>query len=360
MGISVAIVSGKGGSGKTVIAAEVAGLMSRQGLSVILMDADTGTGGLSYYLGLKYVRNIVEGFSTYVLASLGEGVVSENGRNLKALTQLVQDTNGPETSFRFLAIGDHRRLSREFGGQGEFAQKLESLLRNAVKNLAKSSDFLVVDCRGGIDSDSLAVCGAVDGIIMVVEADPTSFQASQHLVDVLADNDLSHKLHGFIINKAIEDPAAVARTAGRALRTQYLGAIPFDLEAARSFITSELPEPSSIFGIHVRDALSRAYPKLVDPPPESRVWKPSDYSNFNVLAPDSTRAGLFLSLLFFALGMLLIAYGILGILAGKVAYVATIGAMAAFGAVAESESFRQLLGRLLRSFGTRSRSVRKR
>ena len=62
MGASIAIVSGKGGSGKTFIAAELASLIAAR-IPVTLMDADTGTGGLSYYLGLKYVRNITEGFT---------------------------------------------------------------------------------------------------------------------------------------------------------------------------------------------------------------------------------------------------------------------------------------------------------
>jgi septum site-determining protein MinD len=346
MGISVAIVSGKGGSGKTVIAAEIASLVSRRASSVILMDADTGTGGLSYYLGLKYVRNITEGFAAYALAKAGEGPSSERRLDPSKLTEIVHDSNAG-TSFRFLPIGDHRKLSRVFDGQSESAVMLGSLLREAIQKLAASSDFLVVDCRGGIDNDSLAVCQAVDHIITVVEADPTSFQASQHLVDVLTDNDVGHKLLGFIINKAIDDPAAVASTTGVALRARYLGAIPFDVEAARSFIVSELPNPNSIFGIHVCEAVSRVYPKLVDAPPESRVWKASDYNSFNVYSPDSTRAGLALSLVVLVVGLLLVLAGSLGILTGRMPYLISISVMTALSVFAASEPFRQLLGRML-------------
>ena len=358
MGISAAIVSGKGGSGKTVIAAEMANLMSSEKHSVVLMDADTGTGGLSYYLGLKYVRNITEGFTTYALASIGDGPRSGQRPDLLKLTQVVDD-NHSGAGFRFLAIGDHRKLSREFDQPDAPAGKLASLLSEAIRGLARASDFLVVDCRGGVDNDSLAVCRAVDDIILIVEADPTSFQASQHLVDVLTDNDLAHKLRGFIINKAIEDPAAVARTAGRALRTQYLGTIPFDIEAARSFITSDLPDLNSIFGIHVRDALSRAYPKLIAPPRQSRVWKASDYNSFNVLSPDSTRAGLLLSLSFLIVGLVLIIASTLGVLAGnRAAYIVSIAVMTGLGVIAASEPFRQILGRIFNSYSARRRSMR--
>src|SRR6266576_1279004 len=130
MGASVAVVSGKGGSGKTVVAAEIASLMSRQSLNVILMDADTATGGLSYYLGLKYVRNITEGFTSYALAK-NSGTPRAEQPNLMELIQVVSDDYSG-TRFGFLAIGDHRRLSRVFDTPGRSTQSLGSLLKNAV------------------------------------------------------------------------------------------------------------------------------------------------------------------------------------------------------------------------------------
>lgn len=345
MGTSVAIVSGKGGSGKTIMAAELAILFAARG-PVTLMDADTGTGGLSYYLGLKYVHNITEGFTEYALANAGAQSFSERRRKVVELTQPVYDKYTSNT-FRFLPVGEHRMLNRALGRESIGADELAEYLESAVRELAGSSDFLVVDCRGGIDNDSLAVCRAVDDVIMVVEADPTSFQASQHLVDVLADNDVAYKLRGFIINKAVDDPTSVASTTGVALRTRYLGAIPFDVDAARSFAVSELPYPRSILGIHLRDAISRVYPKSIGSPPDSQVWKPSDYSSFNVYSPESTRAGLLLSLAVLLLGSVILITGFLGMPIDRGSYLAATGALTLTGGMAASEPFRQLLGRML-------------
>ena len=248
-------------------------------------------------------------------------------------------------------------LTRALGVQSVTPDELAGLLQSAVRELADSSEFLIVDCRGGIDIDSLAVCRSVDDIIMAVEADPTSFQASQHLVDVLADHDMAHKLRGFIVNKTVDDPASVASTTGVALRTRFLGAIPFDIDSARSFIVSELPYPESIFAIHLRDAISRAYPKLIGPPLESQVWKASDYNSFNIYAPESTRAGLLLSLLVLLAGLTFMLTGLWGMPMGHDSYLAAIGTLTVIGILAASEPFRLLLGRMFSPYrGIRGRA----
>src|SRR5436305_3294014 len=54
----VAFVSGKGGSGKTMVTALFAQSLFRDGEKVIIFDADTGTAGMTYYLGLSKVKNI--------------------------------------------------------------------------------------------------------------------------------------------------------------------------------------------------------------------------------------------------------------------------------------------------------------
>src|SRR5258706_15616247 len=46
----IAIASGKGGTGKTLIAACLGYVLTKSGLSTLLIDADPGTDGLSLYL----------------------------------------------------------------------------------------------------------------------------------------------------------------------------------------------------------------------------------------------------------------------------------------------------------------------
>ena len=285
-----------------MVATEMAFQFADNGRHVTLMDADIGTGGMSYYLGLRQVRNIRTGLSTVAL----QGDIRSNSD----LGLLLQPVHVSKYDFEnggrilFLPIGDHRRINREYQ-RGKSSPRsdldLASLTKKVINGLKDRTDILIVDCRGGIDDESLAVCAAVDDVILIVEPDTTSFQASRHLVDVLADVDLAHKLRGFIINKVYSNPEAVIRNGTSDFGAQFLGAIPFDLSATRAFLVGDVPGPSSIMAVHVRETLSRAYPDII-PVPTHGIWKPRDYDMTNVFTPAASRTGVILALFLLTLG----------------------------------------------------------
>src|SRR5439155_7104996 len=124
----------------------------------------------------------------------------------------------------------------------------------------------IIDCRGGIDAESLAICSAVDNIVLIVESDTTSFQASRDLVEILGNAGFARKIVGFVINKAFEDPSVVARNGTALFRTQFLSAVPFDFEAMRDFFVGKVPSANSIFGTHVHQAMHRAFPERIGSP----------------------------------------------------------------------------------------------
>src|SRR5262245_12556369 len=131
----IAIVSGKGGSGKTMVAALMAQIMGRS-VSVTLVDADTGTGGLTYYLGLNAVSNVAVGLADLLLDSSFPDTLP------------VQTVAWERSQVSFLGIGDHRRLYRE-------STSGSSRLPTIMGRLRDLNNVVIVDCRGGIDSESL-------------------------------------------------------------------------------------------------------------------------------------------------------------------------------------------------------------
>jgi septum site-determining protein MinD len=188
---------------------------------------------------------------------------------------------------QFLPVGDpwqFEKVSSEW-------EKVRSIL----DGLRMGEDYIIVDCRGGIDDHSLVVCAAADEIILVVETDTTSFQATQHLVDVLSQNRLSRKIRGFIINKAFEDPQAIVRSGNAVFKAQFLGAIPFDFEAMRAFFVGNIPDIRGIFATHVWAALTRLDATIG--PPLGRVWLPEDLSEIGAVNQDSNRGGLVTALI---------------------------------------------------------------
>jgi septum site-determining protein MinD len=270
----IAIMSGKGGSGKTMATAVMAEILPPP---VVIVDADTGTAGMTFYLGLDLLPNTREGLTTLAQRSLRSEPIPNIERVLKPIPS--------QEGVRFLSIGDPRRLFRDMN-----EKRMTATIRQALEKLASLPGWTLVDCRGGIDRESLAVCRIVDEIILIVEPNTTSFQATQHVVDILARQDLDAKLRGFFINKVFDDPTITGREGTAAFGCQFLSAIPLDLAATRDFLVGAVPSKTTLFGTHIWDGLCKAYPHSVLPPLRP-PWKSSEYREVNLLGVDSMRGG---------------------------------------------------------------------
>jgi MinD-like ATPase involved in chromosome partitioning or flagellar assembly len=231
----IAIVSGKGGSGKTVVASTMAEIIA-DGASVLLVDADFATGGMTYYLGFRLIRQVSSGISDLMVDDSRFGPGYDPGEFFRSSRDL---------KFKFLPIGNHRLILKKQLLREEISERLKDVLRTICKS--QNLKYVIVDCRGGIDEESIAVCEIAHQILLIVETDATSIQSSQYLVDVISERRLSHKLRGFIMNKVFDNPLPIAQTSAPLFRSSYLGAIPFDLPTVRQYVLGAFPDKQSLF-----------------------------------------------------------------------------------------------------------------
>lgn len=255
-----AVVSGKGGSGKTLIATSIAAAHADAGINTLLIDADFGTGGLTYYLG----------FNTFTGARTGLAELLIHNEQSITISRPTIDAIQSQFWLRrigLLPVGSHRLLERE-------SVKIEAADLERIIDLAAAEfEIVIFDCRGGIDEHSIMVCQSADEIIVIAETDAASIQATQYLVSKLSDIGLRKKIAGFILNKVMDDPSSLANAARSLFNTEYLGAIPFDISTTREFIKGNIPKIDSIFSRHVLKASSRLSDRL------------SIFSDINTLSP---------------------------------------------------------------------------
>jgi septum site-determining protein MinD len=361
---TIAIVSGKGGSGKTIAAVILGLILNSEGLPLLLVDGDIGTAGMTYYLGLKMVKNTGVGTADIMFGmnTQDSELESSEGSNAEpTLARLVHRVNIPPgaiqpirdtTNATFLGVGDDRKFYRDVPEHripdAKRPEMLEAIINYLKAQPQHQREWIVVDCRGGIDQDSIAICRVADDILLIVEPDTTSFQASKHVVDVLSDNQLAHKLRGFMINKMFISPDQYSRDGTATFRCQYLGSIPFDIQAMRAFLVGDVPSRDSLVGIHVRLAVSQAYPGVVSPP-LGRTWTSSDFQEVGLTNLDSLRggtvvAGLILLLLFIGLfGPARLFYNF----SYQPATLILVLALALVGLMGTLEAIRRTIGRLL-------------
>jgi flagellar biosynthesis protein FlhG len=126
----IPIASGKGGVGKSILAANLAVALANSGHSVVAIDLDLGGSNLYSYLGLE---NIYAGIGDYLISKKG-----------KLVDYLVQ-TNVP--NLQYLAA-DHRIT---FLANIAYAQKVK--LIKEIKNLR--ADYIVIDLGAGTTFNTL-------------------------------------------------------------------------------------------------------------------------------------------------------------------------------------------------------------
>jgi len=156
LGQVIAVVSGKGGTGKSSFTALAGLALSRLGQRVLLIDGDIGLRNLDLYLGLSDralmdYSDVIEKRATLLDAA----VQHPDYPNLYLLTAPVS-LNGKEI---------------------EIAQ-MQSLLREVRTRF----DYCLIDSAAGLGrSFILATCGA-DRVIVVANTEPSSLRDAQRTV----------------------------------------------------------------------------------------------------------------------------------------------------------------------------------
>jgi flagellar biosynthesis protein FlhG len=149
--------SGKGGVGKTLLAANLGILLSRLNKKVILLDADLGASNLHTALGIPYLRTTLNDLLTGA------------ARNIR---DILHATSTPNLQL----IGGSRQLPAYQDYQMQLTQKILNEL-NGLK-----ADILLIDLAGGIAPHVLDFFNLTDQGIVVMTNDPASIQNTYHFL----------------------------------------------------------------------------------------------------------------------------------------------------------------------------------
>ena len=155
----IAITSGKGGVGKTNIAANLAYIFSKMGERVLLLDADTGLANIDVILGITPKYSLF-----HVLH--GEKTLSE---------VTVQGPGGIKILPAASGIQEMAELSRD--------QKLTLL--EELDGLSESLDFMFIDTAAGIAGNVMYFNMVAKEIVVVVSPEPTSLTDAYALIKLL-------------------------------------------------------------------------------------------------------------------------------------------------------------------------------
>jgi cellulose biosynthesis protein BcsQ len=254
----VAIASGKGGSGKTLIAASLGYALVVSGLRVLLVDADPATDGLSLFLlgpnGMKPIRSFTPDntFTGVLQGFKNTGHIECKPRDIY---RLASDDHG--TTYKAVISGKGLYGSIEDEMRVQAVPDLDQpTFRDAVCRLfselraGAQFDYVLVDTRGGFAFESSDICAAADSFIVVTEPDYTSFYQDRTLMQRIstAAHEMERKplLKGIIVNKVAAEEVTAAKGFQLELekefgvRFQDTYQVTLDVEAIKAYQVQKL------------------------------------------------------------------------------------------------------------------------
>jgi flagellar biosynthesis protein FlhG len=168
--LSVAVVSGKGGVGKTNLALNLGFALHRAGHPVLLMDCDLGLANLDVLLGLAPEKNLQD--------LLQPGVES---RDVVAAIE--------EGGFDFLpsASGAPELIDLD--------EDLRGLLFDKLTSILGQYDYLVMDLGAGISRTVLSFAAMAQERLVVITPEPTSLTDGYALIKVLKNEYQVERFH---------------------------------------------------------------------------------------------------------------------------------------------------------------------
>ncbi len=170
-----AVTSGKGGVGKTFVAANLAAALARQGQRVLVLDADLGLANLDVVLNLFPKITLHDVFSGN--AKLDDAVLPAPG------------------GFSVLLAGsgmvEYSRMTPEVREQ----------LLAVIEQVAPRFDHVLLDTGAGISDVVLYTVSLAHDVIVVATPEPTSLTDAYATIKVLATTQGRRALH-LVVNQA--------------------------------------------------------------------------------------------------------------------------------------------------------------
>ena len=203
----IALASGKGGVGKTVITVNLGIALARRGKRVLLVDADIAMANLSLLLGMQSSPITLHD------VLLGESSVSD---------AIYDGPEGVQFIPSGLSLESYRRVDSE---------RLAPVLQEIVEDY----DFILIDAPAGIEKNVMSALSAAEEILLVTA--PNSPSIADVLKTKIVAQRLGSKPIGVIINFTRGEKGEIDKEdIMKMLELPVYGIIPFDDEVRKSFM----------------------------------------------------------------------------------------------------------------------------
>ena len=252
----IAVVSPKGGTGKTIYSASLSVVLARSGFKVLLVDSDSATNGLTLLLLGGILSAPEENEDTQLL-----GLFDNMGRTPDAV-DLDQFEN-------LSVIPASYKLQQT---SPALKDQYDHVLQEIIATNRRKYDYIVLDLEAGPEPYVGAAVRRARRVVIVTEPDPVSAAGVVRFRALLL-KEIPYRCIFLQYNKCLDKGTLMASRIPR-FDMQELPAIPFDSRVMRAYGKSEVPidtTSQNIFTI----AMVEVATNLLDDPAAARIreWR---------------------------------------------------------------------------------------
>lgn len=216
---AIAVVSGKGGVGKSNFSLNFSISLSKHGFSVLLFDMDVGMGNLDILMGKSSEKTIVD----YLTGDA-------------PLTDIIRE--GPE-GIKYIGGGSGLSQLVNLERMGTLSEELDTFLEDY--------DYLIFDMGAGINEESLKFLLSVHEIIVITTPEPTALMDAYAIMKYLYIADAKLPFH-IVANRTHsfqEGDATIKRLSDVVKKfldrePHWLGILPDDREVQQA-VSRQIP-----------------------------------------------------------------------------------------------------------------------
>lgn len=223
---TLALISGKGGSGKTTLGLSLASLLSSCNIRVLLVDCDLSTNGATYFYEKK---------------------LSEGKENLSCFSDILYDENcnGYNKKLKFLKINPHYDFIPSVISVDNKHIKTNnintSVIKNFFENISTKYEIIIFDCQAGYSDVLKNILPIVELNLAVMEADAISSSAMRSLYLKIGKL-LNDKKVFQVFNKATKEEYEIySKLYGGTIFTN-IETIMFDWKIRKAFSIAQIPD----------------------------------------------------------------------------------------------------------------------
>lgn len=231
-------VSGKGGTGKTMVSASLVRILAATGADVLAIDADPDS-NLPEALGVS-VSGTVGEVREQLKRDTAAGRLPPSANKWDILDYRIMESITETDDFDLLVMGRPE-------GSGCYCA-VNTMLRRIIENIAENYDYIVIDTEAGLEHLSRRTTQNVDVMMVVTDPSKRGILTARRILELSRELEIKFRKVFLVLNRVQEGDLEKLEIDDD---LEVIGVIPedplvsrYDMEGRSLY---ELPEDSAAF-----------------------------------------------------------------------------------------------------------------